>query len=96
MNWFNDAFVPVFGTYAVIVISAAVFAAVFHDAKTAFSAVKNARRWLWFRAARNLNRIPDPGEPLDRHERRAFSRARRDYRRPSAAEPESQQQEDWF
>ena len=96
MTWFNDVFVPAAGTYAVIDIGAAIFAAVFHNAKQATSAVKDARRWLWFRAARCLHRIPDPGEPLDRDERRAFAHARRDCRRPSAAEPESQQQEDWF
>ena len=93
MTWFNGAFVPAFGTYAVIIISAAIFAAVFHDAKQAFSAPKDAYRWLRFRAARNLHRIPGYGKPLDRDEKAAFAHARRAYRRP-ASEPAHEQQED--
>ena len=96
MTWFNDVFVPAAGTYAVVVIGAAIVAAVFHDAKQASGPLKDAWRWLRFRAARNRHRIPGFGRPLDDREKAAFSRARRDYRRPAAAEPVSEQQEDWF
>jgi hypothetical protein len=56
-----------------------------------FAAARAARHaWRWARF--HWGRLP-AGRPLDRDEKAAFARARRDYRRP-AHQPAHQQQED--
>ena len=68
-----------------------IFAAV-HYARKAY---RHADRWLRFRAARKLHRIPDFGRPLDRKEKAAFARIRWHYGWPAATEPEHEHQENF-